>query len=149
MAKRHLWYLSETNVGLAFLDERITVAEKEKMFRNLEKPERKKGMKRLDGENIDFQGKDLSDFVTSHTKTFFRLFGVNDLEEYCNDALRSSINSLKVVNDTAERGIALIKKFNESVRDDQQKQFLLRIVEHHRKAVRNRTKEGVASYKFN
>jgi hypothetical protein len=67
-------------------------------------------MKRLDGENIVFQGKDLSDFVTSHTKTFFRLFGVNDLEEYCNDALRSSINSLKVVNDTAERGIALIKK---------------------------------------
>jgi hypothetical protein len=35
MAKRHLWYLSETNVGLAFLDDRITVAEKEKMFRNL------------------------------------------------------------------------------------------------------------------
>jgi len=42
MAKRHLWYLSETNVGLAFLDERITDIEKEKMFQNLEKPETKK-----------------------------------------------------------------------------------------------------------
>jgi len=45
----------------------------------------------------------VSDFVTSGTKTFFAMFGVNDVNEYCNDALRSSINSLKVVNDTAER----------------------------------------------
>ena len=53
------------------------------------------------------------------------------------------MNALKVVNDTAERGIALIKKFNESVRDEQQKQFLLRVVEHHRKVVNKRTKKGL------
>jgi hypothetical protein len=41
MAKRYLWYLSESNVGLTFLDERITVAEKG-MFHNLEKPKGKR-----------------------------------------------------------------------------------------------------------
>ena len=148
VAKRHLWYLSETNIGLAFLGERITHAEKEKMFQNLEKPELKKEMKRLDGNNIVLQRKNLSDFVTRRTKTFFELFGATNKDEYCNDTLRNSINALKVVNDTAERGIALIKKFNDSIRDEQQKQFLLRIVEHHRKAVTKRTKAGVASYKF-
>ena len=68
------------------------------------------------------------------------------MDKDCSDALRSSINALKVVNGTAERGIALIKKFNESVRDEQQKQFLLKIVEHRRKAVTKRTKAGVAYY---
>ena len=43
VAKRHLWYLSETNVGLAFFDERITQADKENMTKNLEtKPAKKK-----------------------------------------------------------------------------------------------------------
>jgi hypothetical protein len=119
------------------------------MFQNLEKPETKKGLKRLDGKNLVFEGKVVSDFVTSGTKTFFAMFGVNDVSEYCSDAPRSSINSLRVVNDTAERGIGLIKKFNDSVRDEQQKQFLLRIVEHHRKVVTKRTKAGIASYKLN
>jgi hypothetical protein len=148
-AKGHLWYLSETNVGLAFLDERISQADKAKMFQSLEKPERKKELKRLEGKSLNFAGKELSDFVTSRTKTFFALFGITDAEKYCSNELRIFINALKVVNDTAERGIALIKKFNESVRDEQQKQFLLRIVEHHRKAVTKRTKTDIAAYKLN
>lgn len=77
---------------------------------------------------------------------FFELFGIHDVTEYCNDSLRSHVNVLKVVSDT-ERGIALIKKYNESVRDEQQKQFLLRVVEHHRKVVTKRTKQGIASFK--
>lgn len=67
--------------------------------------------------------------------------------KYCSDSLRSSLNALKVVNDTAERRITLIKKYDESVGDEQQKQFLLRVVEHHRKAVTKRAKEGIASFK--
>ncbi|CAH0561738.1 unnamed protein product [Brassicogethes aeneus] len=49
VARRHLWYLSETNVGLAFFDERITHAVKENMTKYLEtKPAKKKEMKRLE-----------------------------------------------------------------------------------------------------
>ena len=40
---------------------------------------------------------------------------------------------MKVVNDCAERGIALIEKYNESLtKDEDQKQFLLRFVQRHR-----------------
>lgn len=72
-------------------------------------------MKRLQGKNIVFEGKDLSHFVTDITKSFFELFGIHDVT--C-DSLRSHVNALKVVNDTAERGLALIKKFNESIKDE-------------------------------
>ena len=130
------------------MDERITQAVKENMTKNLQtKPAKKNEMKRLEGKNLVFEGKDLSHFVTNKTKTFFELFGIHDVTEYCSDSLRSHVNTLKVVNDTAEKGIALIKKFKESVRDEQQKQFLLRVVEHHRKVVTKRTKEGIASFK--
>ena len=41
---------------------------------------------------------------------------------------------MKVVNDTAERGIALIQIYNESLtRDEEQRQCLLRFVARHRK----------------
>ena len=69
------------------------------------------------------------------------MFGIHDLTEYCSVSLKSIVNSLKVVNDTAERGIALIKKFNKSVRE-----FLLRLVKPHRKVVTKRTKEEVTSH---
>ena len=40
--------------------------------------------------------------------------------------------SIKVVNDLAERGVALIEEFNCSItRDEEQKQFLLQVVENH------------------
>ncbi|XP_073979047.1 uncharacterized protein [Rhodnius prolixus] len=100
-----------------------------------------KGMKRILKEKI-------SHFVTQKTKTFFELFEIYDVTEYCSDSLRSHVNALKVVNDAVERGIVLIKKFNESVRDEQQKQFLLRAVEYHREVVTNRTKEEITSYKI-
>lgn len=125
---------------MAFLDERLTQAEKENMFKSLEnQPAKKKDMNKLEGKTLVFDGKDLSHFVTAKTKMFIGLFGIQDKTEYYSDSLREKVNALKVVNDTAERGIALIKKFNESVKDEQQKQFLLKVVEHHRKAVTKRT----------
>jgi hypothetical protein len=132
-------------MGLAFLDERVTEDEKQKMFKNLNKPAKKKEMKRLDGKCLKFE-ESLGDFVTTKTRSFFELFGVQDVSNYCSPNTRDLVNSLKVVNDTAKRGIALIKKFNDSVKDEGQKQFLLRVVEYHRKCVTTRTKEEVAAY---
>ncbi|KAK0066099.1 hypothetical protein Bpfe_004220 [Biomphalaria pfeifferi] len=48
-----------------------------------------------------------------------------------NDALRLTKN-LKCVNDSAERGVALIQKFSAAAVDEEQKQFLLQVVEKHR-----------------
>ncbi|CAH1977321.1 unnamed protein product [Acanthoscelides obtectus] len=80
--------------------------------------------------------------------TFFELFGAYDVRDYCNDFVRSEVNGLKVVYNNEEIRIALIKKLNGSVRDEQQKQLLLRVVGHHRKAVPKRIKEGISSYRM-
>ncbi len=46
----------------------------------------------------------------------------------------ATVDSLKVVNDIAERAVALARDFNGSLsRDPEQQQFLLQVVEHHRK----------------
>lgn len=54
---------------------------------------------------------------------------------------------LQVENDIAERGIALVKKINESVTNQEQKKFRLRIDEHHRKVIK-RTKVGATYNEF-
>ena len=57
---RHLWYLSEDLIGLAFLDDQVDVAEKTRMQASLKRPARK-GLKRLEGKGLKV-GSDLSAF---------------------------------------------------------------------------------------
>ena len=46
------------------------------------------------------------------------------------------VGHLRVVNDNAERGVALIEQFNDKITtDEQQKQFLLQVVQDHRNRV--------------
>lgn len=54
------------------------------------------------------------------------------------------IQSLEVVNDNAERGIALIKTYNSKLStDENQKQFILQLVEEHRKMYKSPNKSDV------
>jgi len=56
----------------------------------------------------------------------------NDNECYT-DAERI-VKSLKVVNDTAERGVKLIQDYNTMLtKDEEQKQFLLQVIQEHRR----------------
>ena len=61
--------------------------------------------------------------------------------------LKHRVDGLKVVNDSAERAIALIKRFQKSVNNEEQKQFLLRVVNSHREAVPKRTKAQCIEYR--
>ena len=46
------------------------------------------------------------------------------------------MQTLKDVNDTAERGVKLFEEFNQLItKDEEEKQFLLQVVESNRKAV--------------
>ena len=87
--------------------------------------------------------KGLNEFVTKSTLRLFRIlelpdaFLEDDPSEWINhaDYTRSQAicKSMKVVNDLAERGVALILHFNASItRDEEQKQYLLQVVENHR-----------------
>ena len=52
-----------------------------------------------------------------------------------------AVYSLNVTNDAAERGVALIQSFNNSITtDEEQKQFLFQIVEEHRRSLPNSNK---------
>lgn len=54
------------------------------------------------------------------------------------------IQSLEVVNDNAERGIALIKTYNSKLStDENQKQYILQLVEEHRKMYKSPNKSDV------
>ena len=51
--------------------------------------------------------------------------------------------SVKVVNDLAERGVALVQEFNASLtKNEEQKQYLLQVIEDHRRKFPQPTKAG-------
>ena len=150
---RHLWYLSEILIGFAFFDDDVTVEEKRKMVIALkEKDGLEEPPKRI-APLLEHMAKYLSDFVTKATRRFFNLLNLSDeildIDPACwmnNDVYRASqavVDSVKVVNDLAERGVALIQEFNSSItRNEEQKQFLLQVIEDHRKSFSFPTKAG-------
>jgi hypothetical protein len=91
----------------------------------------------------DPQKKSLHEFVTKSTQGFFFLLDLstdfldtdptewNKQEAYLKS--QETVCSVRVVNDLAERGVALIQQFNSSLtRDEEQTQYLLQVVEQHR-----------------
>ena len=55
------------------------------------------------------------------------------------------VRNLAVVNDHAERGVALIQEFNGSLtKDEEQLQFLLQVVADHRKAFPDKRKRTLS-----
>lgn len=96
---------------------------------------------------------ELSSFVSSQTLDFFEtLSGVRwhsflteDPKTWHNNSefknLENIVNKLIVVNDPAERGISLITKFNNILtHQEDQKQFLLQVIEAHYKIFPNSKK---------
>lgn len=101
-------------------------------------------MKRLDEKTKEIHLKSLEDFVTEKSLTLFNSMqldtsflevhpsewmGLDSYKKY-----RDIVKSIKVVNDCAERGVALITQFNDKLtKNEEQKQYLLQVVETHRK----------------
>jgi hypothetical protein len=145
---RHLWYLSESLAGLAFFDERIMPPEKAKMVEALNNPcgpDWDKPRKPAKASTMgDLSNSSISMLITSHSKTLFETLGIptgfltKNVEDWPEDEDfqkgKRIIEHLKVVNDAAERGVALIQEFNSTITiHEEQKQYLLQVVELHRK----------------
>lgn len=141
----HMWYISEELVGLAFFDSRISIEDKRAMVTSLrEKEGSAKPLKRI---VVDLSKSDqlsLQDFITKSTTVFFSNLGICmgfmdlDPEAWCDcenyKEARLIVTNLKVVNDHAERGVALMESYNSLItKDEEQKQFLLRVVQEHRR----------------
>lgn len=150
---RHLWYLSELLVGLSFFDDDVSVEEKRMMVRALRDKEGSQESPKRIPSFSEPSTKGLHDFITKSTLRLFRIlelpdeFLQADPSEWPSheDYLRSQAicRSVRVVNDLAERGVALIQHFNASItRDEEQKQSLLQVVEEHRHSFSEPTKKS-------
>ncbi|CAI6370256.1 unnamed protein product [Macrosiphum euphorbiae] len=88
--------------------------------------------------------KNIDAFITEESLKLFSRFNIDDgflkhdptfwesSESYING--KKIINSLKIVNDTAERAVKLMEEYNSTLTlDEEQKQFILKCVQEHRK----------------
>jgi len=153
---RHLWYLSELLVGFGFFDDDVTIEEKRLMVVALKENEGSKEVKKPLNRITPFlepATKSLHDFITTSTIRFFKILGLSEdflqhdpsewehKEHYRRN--KEIAQSVKVVNDLAERGVALVQEFNSSLtRNEEQKQYLLQVIEDHRKKFAAPTKAG-------
>ena len=153
--ERHLWYLAEETAVLCLFSDKVSSEEKNTMAKTLLKYSRNQTLRTgIPQFPIVTEHTRPNKFVGQNSWLLFNLLGHkgdwlktppvewNKSEEY-QEAL-NFLQNLKVVNDTAERGIKLISDYATSItNDEEEKQFLLQIVENHRKQVPNITKSNL------
>ena len=148
----HLWYLLEELVALAFFDDKVPNDAKRKMVLALQKPATEHSLKTANVDPPDVRAKQLEDFVTSSTRRFFSITGFSasfldkDVEAWTEDedckSTRDSVRCMRVVNDIAECGVALMDEYNKlHTTDEEQKQFLLLVVREYRQRYLDRSKK--------
>lgn len=141
----HLWYLNEFLICLALFDNNVSVLEKEQMLNEMFNPNAitttcKKPVVKVD----DIQTKNLASFVTQRSSHFFHITGIsknflntnpstwNDNPDYVSGL--NIVKCLEVVNDRAERGVAIMTEYNKlHTKNETQKEDLLKLVYDNRK----------------
>lgn len=149
---RHLWYLSETLIGLSFFNESISLEEKKLMISAMEKPGYDENPKKaLISKNIANQLQ-LCDFVTENTKYFFSaICGNLNLSSFLTTepenwkenrnylSAKIKVDKMQIVNDVAERAIAMVSSFNDKLtKNEEEKQLIFQVVERFREEFPNR-----------
>ena len=158
---RHQWYLSETRVSLAFFDNETRLEVKREMVKALTKEGTAKPLKRLtivDQQQFasTIEEKTVANFVTHASLRFFEILHLptdflhTDPEEWNArgdyQAANSVVHKLQLVNDIAERGVSLMQTYNGILtKNEDQKQYILQVVEEHRTKFANAVKATITS----
>jgi hypothetical protein len=141
----HLWYLSEELVAFAFFDDAVPLDTKKKMVDALKNEGIDQSpIKRITVDADVIHNKTLEYFVSSNTRRFFSITGIpsafleKNVEVWEEDddykTSKEIVCSMKVVNDIAERGVALMEEYNKlHTTNEEQKQYLLLLVKQYRK----------------
>ena len=155
---RHLWYLSEELIPLSLFSDHVSIDTKRQMVLRI---------REIIGHGVEYQERStrytvqdmttllnnpLESFIGPASALFFSALHIDetflesDVEEWANidsfQKARKAARALRVVNDSAERGISLATAFNSSItKQEEQKQFLLQVVESHRKLYPNPLKK--------
>lgn len=134
MMKRHSWYLSPELATLALFSDKLTCDVKAHLVLNMTADRGPHLLKSLPQR--------VEELIVS--RRFFKTVGIDDgfltlpVQTWYDTPSYSTaaalVQNLSCVNDCAERGVALMQLFNDSItKDEQQKQYLLQVVERHRK----------------
>lgn len=149
--------MSQELVSLAFFNRRVSSSTKRLMVSAMQNRASrvKDHSKRITIALDSFKDKNLEDFVTAQSMTLIQMLELPDgflavdpdLWEDRDDYKQATetVESLKVVNDHAERGVALIQEYSGLLtRDETQLQFLLQVVEDHRKMYSDSRKQTLS-----
>lgn len=145
---QHLWYLSDEVSVLSLFDDDVDEEIKGKMVANLEKESPSAHIKRYIASKEELCGpifeKNIDDFVSVKSKFLFNRLKIDDSflnkspSSWSSDdtfqKAKMKLLTLRAVNDTAERAVKLMQDFHGLITvEEEQKQFLLRCVQEHRK----------------
>lgn len=142
--ENHLWYLSDELVGLALFSDNVSTEEKSALLAG---SLRKATVRKVRGDiSVMKKEPQLGDFASTRTTQICRRFNIdpsflqlppdvwNDNDKYVEGKKR--ISKLRVVNDTAERGVKLFQEYNLALsHDEEETQLILQVVEANRKIV--------------
>lgn len=158
--KTHLWYLSPETAAMSFFDMELPIGIKQKMLLelNIDEENNDDCPKRITINLKDIDNlcdKEMDHFITSQSLNFFDRFEINNEFLSTDPSLWSQderfvaglrkVKNLKIVNDTAERAVCLMEKYNDILtRDEDQKQFILQVVSEYRKKFPDSRKQTVA-----
>lgn len=132
MMERHSWYLTPELATLALFSDLASPDEKAHLVATMQSER---------GLHVSKQvPRDMSQLVVS--TTFFDVTGLDSsFLDYSSESwpvipsyqeALTFVRNIPCVNDSAERGVALVQQFNGSVKNEDQRQFLLQVVENHR-----------------
>jgi hypothetical protein len=147
--ERHYWYLTEECVIFALFSDAVAETDKQQIAQRLLRMEQPKiftkGMPTFPALNSTSK---LLDLIGPNSWFLLCSLGVNTswlgqpakswhLDSGYLEA-KDFVQHLKVVNDISERAVQLIQSFATTITNDEtQKEYLLQVVEHHRKTVPN------------
>ena len=131
--KRHSWYLSPELTSLVLFSDLVTIDDKRLLVTKMTTERGSHFLTTLPTRISDLQ----------ISKSLFSVMQLDDsfldlpVESWCENqsylTAKTSARHLACVNDCTEQGVALIQDFKETTVDEIQKQYLLQVVENHRK----------------
>lgn len=159
--ENHLWYLGPELVVHSLFSNKLLPNEKFKILQNMKKYEKDwklHGIRLQDITNL--HKKKLSDLIGYQSMNAVKCLQLNldfmynleprkwsDSEDY--KIAKSFVDDIDVVNDAAERSLALMTIYNDTLtRNENKKQLVLQVVEDNRKRIKGCKKQTLSSYKI-
>jgi hypothetical protein len=159
--KNHLWYLGPEMVPLSLFSSKVADEEKKRMVEAmlLNGNDWSVHVKRYAVDEVaGLESNDLHDFIKPSSSAALQLLGLDvsilagtepdawiSLPAY--ERAATVVSFLKVVNDSAERYIALMSAFNQSLtKTESEMQRLIQVVEDHRQRIPDTSKKTLAKH---